>query len=54
METEVKPAIIGLNIGTRYVHGDAPVAWRSRASVVRLVDTDVENAIIRAISAEVR
>ena len=54
VEVDGVPAIIGFNIGTRYVLGDAPVEWRSRASVIRLVDINVENAIVRAISQEIR
>ena len=54
VEVEGVPTIIGLNIGTRHAIGGASDLWRSRVSVIRLVDTKVEEAIDRAISRERR
>ena len=52
VEVDGLPTIIGLNIGTRYDLSAPPLEWRSRASLIRLVDTVVEDAIVRAIALE--
>ncbi len=51
VEIDGLPTIMGLNIGTRYDLSGSSSAWRSRANLIRLVDTSVEDAIVRAIAS---